>query len=241
MYIAICDDQIEQLEKLESLFQAWQSDRKTSLRYRSFQNPTELLDSLKTEQYTLYFLDIMMPGVDGLSVAREIRTVDLAADIIFLTSSSGFAYESYSVRAAEYLLKPVDQERLFKILDRLYLQEQRPQEGLVLKSNSTLVRVLYSQLSYVEVNGKHIYFNLTDRSVREVFGTLKEYESQLLERPEFMRVHRSYIVNMLQVAELSSTGIRTFSGQNVPVSRLLYPKLRQDYMKLLFSAERSDL
>ena len=59
----------------------------------------------------------------------------------------------------------------------------------------------------------------------------------LLARPEFMRVHRSYIVNMLQVSELSPAGVRTFSGMNLPVSRLLYPQLQKDYMSLLF-AER---
>ena len=66
---------------------------------------------------------------------------------------------------------------------------------------------------------------------------MRDYEPLLLARPEFMRVHRSYIVNMLQVAELSPAGVRTFSGMNLPVSRLLYPQLQKDYMSLLF-AER---
>ena len=89
----------------------------------------------------------------------------------------------------------------------------------------------------MEVSGKRLYFNLTDGSVREVFGTLKEYGPLLLDRPEFVQVHRSYIVNMLQAAELSPAGIRTFSGKELPVSRLLYPQVQKDYLKLLF-AER---
>ena len=80
---------------------------------------------------------------------------------------------------------------------------------------------------------------MTDGTVREVVGTLNEYEPLLLAREEFMRPHRSYIVNMLQVEELSHAGIRTFSGQSLPVSRLLYPQLQKDYMKLLF-AEREE-
>ena len=144
------------------------------------------------------------------------------------------------MQATEYLLKPICEENLFPVLDRLALNEQRPKEGLSLKSGSTLVRILYSQLTYVEVNGKHIYFNLIEGAVRDVFGTLKEYEDQLLSRPEFMRVHRSYIVNMLQVEEFSSSGIRTFSGKQLPVSRLLYPQLRQEYIKLLFADRLED-
>lgn len=68
-------------------------------------------------------------------------------------------------------------------------------------------------------------------------GSLKDYEGPLLARPEFMRIHRSYIVNMLQIGELSPTGVRTFSGQSLPVSRLLYPQLQKDYMALLFEQE----
>ena len=103
------------------------------------------------------------------------------------------------------------------------------------------IRILedVSQLAYVEVSGKHLYFNLTDGQVREVVGSLKDYEPLLLARPEFMRIHRSYIVNMLQIDELSPAGVHTFSGANLPVSRLLYPQLQKDYMKLLF-AKRDD-
>jgi len=235
MYIAVCDDQIEELEILASLLDQWQKERQTALRVKVFRNAAELLDAARRERFTMYLLDVMMPGTDGLEAAREIRGFDAAADIVFLTSSPGFAYESYSVRALDYLLKPIRAEMLFPLLDRLSLREQKPQEGLILKSGSTLIRVLFSQLSYVEVNGKHLHFNLTDGSVHEVFGTLREYEALLLGRPEFMRIHRSYIVNMFQAAELSQAGVRTFSGKNLPVSRLLYPQLQKDYMKLLFN------
>jgi len=56
-----------------------------------------------------------------------------------------------------------------------------------------------------------------------------------LSRPEFIQIHRSYIVNMHQISEISAAGIRTFSGKNLPISRLLYPQVQQAYMKLLFS------
>lgn len=235
MYLAVCDDQAEELEVLVELLNRWQRERQAFFRFKTFRSAAELLASAQKERFTLYLLDVMMPGTDGLAAAREIREFDDAADIVFLTSSPGFAYESYGVRALDYLLKPIRAEILFPVLDRIFLREQKPQEGLTLKCGSSLVRVPFSQLTYVEVNGKHLYFNLTDGSVREVYGTLKEYEPLLLIRPEFMQVHRSYIVNMLQAAELSAAGIVTFSGKKLPVSRLLYPQLQKDYMKLLFA------
>jgi len=235
MYIAICDDQTDELEQLTDLILQWQAERQTTCRFKTFHNAAELLDAAKEESFTLYILDVIMPGTNGIATAKEIRSFDTIADIVFLTSSPSFAYESYEVKALDYLLKPIHAQLLFPILDKLLLREQKPQEGLTLKSGTTLMRILFSQLVYVEVNRKHLYFNLTDGQVREIFGALKDYEDVLLTRPEFMRVHRSYIVNMLQVAELSPAGIRTFSGKLIPVSRQLYPQLQKEYMNLLFA------
>lgn len=237
MYIAICDDQREDLEASQILLRKWQEERRFPIRWKTFRSAADLLDAAPKEHFTLYLLDVMMPGMDGMAAAREIRSFDDSADVVFLTYSPEFAYASYGVKASEYLLKPISSKLLFPFLDRLSLREQKPEEGLVVKCGSTLVRILFSQLTYVEVNGKHLYFNLTDGTVREAFGSLNEYEAQLLSRPEFMRIHRSYIVNMLQAAEVSASGVHTFSGKNLPVSRLLYPQLQKDYMKLLFSEQ----
>ena len=235
MYIAVCDDQTEELKDLTELLGAWETDRGTPVRVKSFRSAAALLDAARHERFTLYLLDIMMPGLNGMDAAREIRGFDKAADIIFLTSSPGFAYDSYSVKALEYLLKPIRTKTLYPILDRLELRERRPQEALTLRTGGIIVRVPFSQLTYVEVNGKHLFFNMADGTVYEVAASMREYEGALLARPEFMRVHRSYIVNMLQAEKLSPAGVITFSGHNVPVSRLLYGQLQKDYLALLFS------
>lgn len=239
MYIAICDDHPEDLNHIAHLLDLWKKEHNIPLHYKTFRSTSELLDAAKQERFTLYLLDIIMPGISGMAAAREIRSFDTVADIVFLTTSPGFAYESYGVKALEYLLKPISPKLLFPILDRLFLQEQKPQEGLTLKVGTTLVHVPFSQLVYVEINSKHLYFNMTDGRVRELIGSLKDYEDILLSRPEFMRIHRSYILNMLQVEELSPAGALTFTGKNLPISRLLYPQIQKDYMKLLF-AQRED-
>lgn len=234
MYMAVCDDKKEELDIVTSLIESWQKENKFSFCYKTFHNAAELLYAAEKEKFTLYLLDIMMPGIDGLDAAREIRKFDETADIVFLTTSPGFAYESYGVRALDYLLKPLNQELLFSLLKRVYQKEQKSCEALTLKAGNTIIRIPFSQISYVEVIGKRLYFNLTDGNVREVAGTLKTYEPLLLARPEFMRIHRSYIVNMLQTEKISPAELITFQGHNLPVSRLLYPQLQKDYMKLLF-------
>lgn len=140
----------------------------------------QLLDAARAERFPLYLLDVLMPGMTGMDAAREIRSFDAAADIIFLTTSPGFAYESYGVRAAEYLLKPINAKLLYPVLDKLYLRDQKPQDGLTVKSNGMLVRLPFSHLSYVEVNGKHLFFNMADGTVYEVAASMREYEGALL-------------------------------------------------------------
>ena len=234
MYLAVCDDNQEELDAVLSLLDTWQARHDTVLRCKVFQSAVELVETARQEKFTLYLLDVMMPGMDGLDAAREIRCFDDVADIVFLSTSPGFAYESYSVRALNYLLKPVEGDKLFALLDQLSLREQKPLDALTLKTATTIIRVPYAHISYVEVMGKHVYFHLVDSDVREVVGSLKEFEAILLPRPEFMRVHRSYIVNMLQVEELSSNRLRTLQGETLPVSRLTFPQLQRDYMTLLF-------
>ena len=185
MYIAICDDQEKELAALEGLLSAWQKERQHPVRVKIFRNAVDLLDAARRENFTLYLLDVLMPGMNGMVAAKEIRQFDAAAALVFLTATPTFAYESYSVHALEYLLKPISPKTLYPILDQLYLGEQRPQDGLTVKGGKVLFRIPFSQLAYVEVNHKHLYFNLTDGSVREVAGVLKQYEDQLLAREEF--------------------------------------------------------
>ena len=235
MYLAICDDQKEELEILTGLLDQWKRERKVSLRYQFFQSAAEMLDAAENERFSLYLLDVMMPGMNGLTAAREIRRFDDAAEIVFLTASPGFAYESYRVHALDYVLKPVRAEVLFPILDRLSLQEQKPQDGLSIKNGTTWIRVLFSQLEYVEVMSKHLYFNLIDGQQYDVKGSLTDYETVLLSRPEFFRVGRSYVVNILQIQTFSPAGIRTFSGKQIPVPRRIYSQLQKDYITQLFN------
>ena len=234
MYLAVCDDTKKDLDAVCALLDQWRAERDAALRSKVVQSAVELLEAARRERFTCYLLDVMMPGLDGIEAAREIRGFDDAAQIVFLSSSPGFAYESYGVRALNYLLKPVQRESLFSLLERLSREERKNEEAITLRAGAAFLRLPYAQISFVEVIRKHVYFHLADGTVREVPGSLKDFEAALLGRPEFMRVHRSYIVNMLQVERLSSAGLRTFQGDELPVSRLSYPQLQKDYMTLLF-------
>ena len=74
MYIAVCDDQVEELTALTALLEQWQAERRIPLRCRAFRSAGDMLDAAQHERFTLYLLDVMMPGIDGMEAALDIRT-----------------------------------------------------------------------------------------------------------------------------------------------------------------------
>lgn len=235
MRIAICDDDNKDLLQIASLLESYRNSRKVQLSYVSFQNAMDLLASMDIRDYDLILLDMLMPGINGMEAAREIRERNSRVQIVFLTSSPEYAVESYSVRAYYYILKPASEEKLFLILDKLMDDFRKPEDALLLKTQSSVFSLPYGKMEYIEVSAKKLYFYLTDGSMREVTGKLADYEQALLKRPGFMKVHRSYLVNLQWVKELRQGELITVSGRHVPVSRAAYPQVRTAYTHFLFS------
>lgn len=119
MHIALCDDSRAELSRLTFLLEEYRLKRDGSLTYDIFTNATDLLETIPVHHFDLLLLDILMPGITGMDAAREIRQTNSTIPIIFLTSSSEYAVESYRVNAADYLLKPLDADKLFPVLDKL--------------------------------------------------------------------------------------------------------------------------
>jgi DNA-binding LytR/AlgR family response regulator len=232
--IAICDDNSQELARISSLIATYQQEKKAGFTYKAFHSATELLSTMNSGDYDILLLDILMPGMTGMQAAHEIRAFDAGVKIVFLSSSPEFALESYTVKAYDYILKPTSKDKLFPVLDGLIAQEQKPLEGLAVKTHAGMARILFSNLAFVEVINKRLYFHLANGRVREVSSSLSAFEKQLLVRSEFIKVHRSYIVNLWQVAELGSKELVTHAGKTIPISRLLYSKVREAYLEHLF-------
>lgn len=234
MKIAICDDDSQELDRISSFIDTYRRESKVPLTYKTFQSATELISKASKGDYNILLLDILMPGINGMQAAHEIRAFDMGVKIAFLTSSPEFAVESYTVKAYDYILKPVSKDKLFSMLDAVIAEEQKPMEGLTVKTQAGMARILFSKLAFVEIMNKKLYFHLADGGVLEVTSSLAVFEEELLTHSEFVKVHRSYIVNLWQVGELGSKEFITNAGKTVPISRLLYGKVREAYMKHMF-------
>ncbi|MEG0077507.1 MAG: LytTR family DNA-binding domain-containing protein [Anaerorhabdus sp.] len=235
MRIAICEDNEKELAQIEALLTRYKNEFKVSLTYTTFHNGISLLDSLSKQTFDLLLLDIVMPGLSGITVAKEIRTRDQNVKIIFLTSSSEFAVESYRVHATDYLLKPITSDILFPVLDDLYLNQNENEPVLTIKSDGSLFILPYSQIIYLEVMNRRVRFYLTNGTIREIFGYLSDFEEELLSCISFVKTHRSFIVNFKHVREISSDGIKTDTGKIIPVSRNAYAQTKIAFAKYLFN------
>lgn len=238
MKIAICDDEESELLCLSALMTEYQLSRKAELHCRTFQNGTDLLCGMKGGEYDLIFLDVIMPSFSGIGVARELRELDKSVKLVFLTVSPDFAMESYSVGAYHYSLKPASKEELFPLLDKMRSElEAQEEQGLLLKDRGGVIRVPFARLEYVEVMNKTVSFHLTDGVVREVTASLSDFEGDLLSRPEFLKMHRSYLANLSHIQAINAKGAVTRAGHTIPVSRLQYNQIKDSYLRFQFESE----
>lgn len=235
MRIGVCDDQIKELNRLSKLLNDYREKTKACFTYITYSDGIALLEDVRKGGFEFLLLDVMMPLVNGMEIAHEVREFDANIKIAFLTSSPEFAVESYSVEAFAYLLKPATSDNLFPILDKLFRMAQKPEDGFSVKFQNGVANIPFFRLAFVEVINRMLRFHLTDGSVRELVAPLSDYEGVLLQRPDFIRVHRAFIVNIWQIQELRSADILTYTGSVVPVSRRLYTQVRRTYMDQLFA------
>lgn len=235
MHIAICDDNPLELKRIAEIVESYASQCGQPVRWRTFTDAQTMLSAAKKEFFSHYLLDIVMPEMDGISAAKEIRSFDTDAKLVFLTSSGEYAYQSYRVKAYDYLLKPIRSEELTALLKEMQAHEEMSRDCLSIQGGRSIFRIPFAQLSYLEVSQKHLYFYMADGCVRQIPGSMAEFEDRLLAYPGFVKIHRSYIVNLQHVSALTPKGCIMFGGGNLPVSRFLYNDIQKQYMAYLFS------
>ncbi len=234
MRIAVCDDDEREISNIKKLIIEYQVSREESMDCHYFSSGVDFLCELRGGEYDLIFLDVLMPGVSGIQAAQELRELDKNVRLIFVSASPEFAVESYSVGAYYYLLKPIDKDAFFELLDKIGGElSAQMEQGFTLKSREGIVRIAFTKLMYVEVMNKTVSFHLADGDIYEATATLADFEGELLSRPEFLKTHRSYLVNLGYIQSIDINCVTMKNGQNVPVSRKRRGQVRDTYMSSL--------
>ena len=241
--IAFCDDDMEVLHQMNELLDRYRVERNEDITYAAFQSPFELLTEIeKGIRPDILFLDVVMPGQNGMDVAKEIRQYDTNMKIIFLTSSSEFAVESYSVGAYFYQLKPIWEESFFRLMDAVLAEcEKKKKNSLILRSKDGITRIDLQQLEYCEVLRRKLLFHLENGAVLESAGSLDDLAGQLMQYSNFFRPHRSFLVNMEYIQNISSRSIKMVNDAEIPIPHGKCSEIKNTYMEYAFNGEQAVL
>ncbi len=204
----------------------------------AFISPYELLQTVCDHGgYDLYLLDIIMPHLSGIDIARRVRERGETAEILFLTTSREYAVEAFGVKASGYLIKPVQKADFEKeVLGCIRNLAPKENPAILLKTRDGLRKLQILEVVTVESFNHRRFCTLCDGTVIETSATLSSLFEQLKEYPYFFLPHRAYIVNLEYVNGLTSTDLILTDGRQIPISRNLYSKLKKAYMDYVFRA-----
>lgn len=231
--IAICDDEKNYLDAAAELTAGYEDARGLKFHAEQFSNSSDLLDKIESGTvYDIYLLDIYLPGVTGMSVATELRSLGINSPVIFLTSSRDHALEAFGVNATHYLLKPYTKENFFLAMDKaLESLSTNHKKSVVLKVNHEYLSVNAADICYCEAEDKYqrIYLAggeklLVRLTTSELYNTLEEFDC-------FCRCGRSIIINLNHISKVTAKTAVLTDGTEILVPHTAAAHLRSQFFE----------
>lgn len=241
--VAFCDDEPAVRDELSALLNQYRAQRNVDLNIEVFNASLDLLNAMERgSRFDVLLLDILMPGFNGIEAATEIRRFDSCVKIIFLTSSAEFAVQSYTVNAFYYQLKPIQPESLFRLMDSvLETCEQERSHGLILRCKDGLTLVETRRIEFCEVTHRTLFIHLISGEVLECTGSLDNLETQLTVYKCFMRLHRSYLVNLNHIRNITCRTVTMSCLTKIPIPRGKYNEIKNAFLENAFNEGKIEL
>lgn len=204
----------------------------------SCKNAAETMAALREHHVDILFADIQMPGISGLDLIRSLRNPPF---IIFTTAFPNYAIDGFELDAVDYLLKPIAIDRFLRAVSRVYSRlPAQPAEGRLeipkkfffIKANSDLLKVEYDSILYIEGLENYVRIHCENRLIVS-FTTMKNMED-LLAPHNFLRIHRSYLVNMSKVSRVQQYTFRV--GNHELTAGKSYRKAVAEMLKNYYTA-----
>lgn len=225
--IAIIEDQDMYCKELVSLLESALATNES--RIDSFLSGEEFLSSKwKDVYYAAVFIDIELNGINGMELARQLRTDGFENMIVFTTNYDQFVYQGYEVEAFRYLKKPVQLQDVKTCVDRIRYDERN--KSLVFSFNRKQYRIPYHDILYISSYGHYltIHTNTIDYEWKRL---LKELQPELPER--FVRCHRSFIVNLDHFRKLDGKRILLDNGEEIDMATSYLDYVRKAVSRLV--------
>ena len=195
--VAILEDENDVIQELNTCIERIFKENNFDVKISSFRDGKRFLSSFSS-QYDLIFMDINMPAMDGMSVAREIRKIDQKVLIIFVTSLAQYAIEGYKVNAFDFILKPVTYNSFSLKLGRVIDYFKKNKENSILIKNKTSVyKIKTSDIKYIEVINHSLIYHTLQGNISTT-GSLRKAKEELTGLP-FELCNQCYLVNLKYV------------------------------------------
>ncbi len=222
--VAICDDSAADAAFVGDLLTRWAAARGVQLHVGSFPSAESFLFAWEEDaRWDILLLDIEMGGMDGVAMARALRKQDKTVQIVFITGYAEYVAEGYEVAALHYLMKPVNDLKLYTVLDRALEKLQQDRRCLALESAGQLVRIPLYEIRYLDVQANYVTVHAgQDHTVKR---PLADMEKELDAR--FVRVGRSLIVNLKYISRVTRQQLLLTDGTALPLPRGAYEPLNR--------------
>ena len=230
LQIAICDDELFFREKIQKLLKGYLEKRELPYELHSFLSGEAFLEQCENNiKFDIVFLDISMEEIDGIQTAKRIRTFHSDTYIVFVTAFIDYVLEGYKVNAVRYLMKdtlaPAIEECMTAIL-------QKMQVAHVTFPFLEGEKKLYTDnILYVESRGhKSIFHYMEEGAVTyQIYDKLDNVERKL-DGCFFLRIHKSYLVNMKHIRKISNYAAYLDTGGELPIPRLRFQTVKEAFV-----------
>ena len=228
--IAVCDDEVVECCNMARKIKDILEEMKIPCIVRQFWSGEKLLQAL--EGFDIVFLDIIMRDLDGMKTAQIFRKKAFDKILIFVSSSREYVFEAYDVEAFQYLLKPVDEGKLKRVLQKAVLKtESRSQEFIILSRDRQKKKLFLDDIYYFEIKGRMVDVHGPEGifTYYEQIGTL---ENRLREKG-FFRCHKSYLINLKYVERYNRQEVILENGKKIVIAKRRYDKFVQEALKVM--------
>ena len=238
--VAVVDDDKKIVEQILLLLKNYRELKGVDFHAEGFVDEGNF-DPDRLSGFDVVFLDINMPGVNGLQIAKKLRAESWETIIIFCTNYAQYALNGYEVGAMGYILKPVTEYSIFRTMDRAFsflqkIKHDMPgKEKIILKGEDGQQPVDLDDLIYVEVIKHDLFFHVSARGGIKTYrmrGTMREV-CERLEKSGFVRSCASYMVNMAHISSVSKSTmkIKVTGDATIPISRSYKEKFFEEFGK----------